>query len=196
MCSTYDRFLHSRSANTRENSPLPGLLGIQGTWTDTRGNIVKTRVENNEAIIINDLSATLEAHREKNRALTIRKVRCNPAGDFNHDTSAAEPITSAEEEAVDNTEKNEELLNPIDSPKERLQPRQVWPPDSSQYKALAGLKPGDKPSKYQVLEYSPVSLKPSGSWRLTRPVVSDISQWPWLASVESHDGDGHERLFF
>ncbi len=69
-----DRFLHTRAAGSEKNGPAVGSLESQNPWADERRNIAKTRLEDSKDIYIDDLSATLEAHRSRNRASTIRKI--------------------------------------------------------------------------------------------------------------------------
>lgn len=70
----YDHSFQTRAATGEQKSPAFGSLENQKAWADKRRNIIKTRLEDNQDIYIDDLSATLEAHRERNRALTIRRV--------------------------------------------------------------------------------------------------------------------------
>lgn len=70
----YDHSLHAKAADVEKKVPAFGSLENQKAWADKRRDVIKTRLEDNKDIYIDDLSATLEAHRERNRASTIRKV--------------------------------------------------------------------------------------------------------------------------
>jgi hypothetical protein len=70
----YDHSFQTRAAAVEKKGPAFGSLENQVAWADKRRNVIKTRLEDNKDIYIDDLSATLEAHRESNRALTIRRV--------------------------------------------------------------------------------------------------------------------------
>ena len=211
-----------------KQSPPPNAVDLSGKsyprslrshekWADTRRDVVKTRSENAKDIYVDDLSGTLEAHRETNRASIIRKVGAKarhqydlpfmrrvsalPLGEYSlhlaDDKDQQILVNSIGEEKKDDFE---DIIIAHQDPwpklpsKEVIKPWQHWPADSIQHKELLGAKLGNKVPEPAVLEYLPISLRPCRSWQLQEPVLPDESQWPWLAHVKGYDGDGVERL--
>ena len=212
-----ERFISPRAVDLLSGKSYPRSLEGHEQWADKRRDIVKTRPENTKDIYIDNLSATLEAHRETNRASTIRKV----GSDVKHHYDlpfirrvSVLPLGELSINPADNTDQ-QILASGIDEKKEddfediniahedpwlkvtsrdSVKPRQHWPADSIQHKQLSGAKPGDRVPEPSVLEYLPISLRPCRSWQLKEPVLPDKSQWPWLVHVKGYDGDGVERL--
>ena len=218
VCDRNEWSLLPKAVDLPSRKSFSRSLGSHEQWADTRRVIVKTRPENTKDIYIDDLSATLEAHRETNRASIIRKVSCEgeyqicrpfvrpwstlpPEGNspnlINH-TNRQILVTGSGEKKQDDFEDiniaHEDSWHSVAS-REAIRLWQHWPAGSIQHKELLRAKPGDKirepPS---VLEYLPISLRPCRSWQLKEPVLPDESQWPWLAHVGGFDGDGVERL--
>ena len=134
-------------------------------------------------IIVDDLTATLEAHRASNRALSIREVK-NAVNrrlgkrPFDGDSGAKKIPEEIHEE-------KEEKLTPM------------WPLDSVQAKAKYGkiacktyYKKGD------ALEYTGAVAWPQGPWKKTRSfndTQNTPMKRPWLAYMRTTGEDNLER---
>ncbi len=101
FCRSFDqvRWVHTRDDRLTPTSHTDSDTGYSttrrleshGPWTVKKRNVVKTRLEDTKDIYINDLSATLEAHRQTNRALIIRKIDTDL--DHVHDLDFKRPVS-------------------------------------------------------------------------------------------------------
>ncbi|KAL9607985.1 MAG: hypothetical protein Q9167_007157, partial [Letrouitia subvulpina] len=140
-------------------------------------------------IFVDDLYATLEAHRATNRAAIIRKVD-SPG---HPETIPSETQTHAED--------NKELVSSPDIHKflsskgeaKKLEPWEFWPPHSAQY-AFFRPEGRKKIPSNSVLEYIPASFGPTKEWQASTFDGSSDFELPWLRHIQTRTGDGFQRL--
>lgn len=163
----------------------------------------ESKLENNPDIFVDDLEATLEAHRATNKAKIIRHIPVPPDPAVKHITPGVRDDYEDHAEAS-GAENPSELVNEsIDhqaavaetSSKEEtkaLRPWDYWPPGTKQYRQFVQnpiqLKRGI------VREYEARVMIPCGTWR--RPVKeykhTDAFR-PWLKLVSDSGGDAVQR---
>ena len=96
--------LHTKAKDFKKESSALGCWESHEQQTDKTNAVVKTRLEDTTDIYVNDLSATLEAHREKNRASIIRKVRFLPELDYDLPYKRLACLTSRKDPRVNEFE--------------------------------------------------------------------------------------------
>ena len=215
---------HVQSLSTASATPLTTIKGqSNGGQKPGSRNAGKQRdSEATQDIIVDDLSATLEAHRARNRAAVIRKMEPS-SGDTNklfrrplferYGREDADAIHTTEQASVprDTTmrhcedqsrrdEKSEgynphKAENTSESPVKNKQPSRVWrwPADSVQAKALEA-RQGRRAFIRSIdpLEYSGMLPPVKGMWHR---VVSTPAEFvrPWLLYMKNDSGDIYQR---
>ncbi|KAL8936821.1 MAG: hypothetical protein Q9216_004732 [Gyalolechia sp. 2 TL-2023] len=155
-------------------------------------------------IHVNDLGATLEAHRATNRAKIIRRVQApsNPtikplfkreSNDANN--SGGTCPTENTQQAVKERKQEEPIAEKVvdDIENNKRKPWEFWPAGSMQHQKLNGSKQHAPPRS--VSEYHARSVNPIGSWKLPskNPSNTDLSR-PWHRYLDEHGGDALQRL--
>lgn len=168
------------------------------TWDEEHGRAVRRRPVDSKDVILDDLSATLEAHRSRNSASVIRKM------DTPSPFSIPFQRLSVGRLAIDREEERRRDLLDSDpnrnGPKRKTVELQLWPADSVQ--AQEGYKVGGRKrlrirrvgisDKSVNLEYTGVPLHPTHSWTLKVDSLP-LLQRPWLAYLEKKSEDNLER---
>lgn len=153
-------------------------------WQDKSGKALAIKEGDDKGIIVDDLSATLEAHRASNRAAVIRKIilRADDSpGPIRRPLQSEESNNGSE---VKHTHKVKQS-----------RPRQIWPADSVQAKERYG-KTGTADGfvkKVDAFDYTGVVQWPKQSWKLSHDSDDLLMQRPWLAYMETTSEDCLER---
>ncbi|KAL8775049.1 MAG: hypothetical protein Q9209_000528 [Squamulea sp. 1 TL-2023] len=179
------------------------------------------QLEDTRDIYINDLDATLEAHRATNRAKLIRRVEADTdpgvkriaieRSDVAVDESKVPTTTShavastflTTNESTLGTQGNDfvthDTANAPQGPKEHAprvdsppKPWHFWPAGSIQHSKLYHGK--DKARKGSVQEYRSRAFAPDGSWRLDYKAKGNHAMRPWLRHLHHLEGDALQRL--
>ncbi|KAL8979570.1 MAG: hypothetical protein Q9205_005126 [Flavoplaca limonia] len=183
----------------------------------TAGKRSSLRYEDSSDIHIDDLDATLEAHRYTNRAKIIRRVVADPdpgvkslglgntitarssiclptAGHLAASTSQS-PTTSFRGKAlakVDAAEVSRGFDVFFPRVKNAPKPWEFWPAGTVQYSKH--YKGGDEALKGSVQEYHPQTFAPDGKWSLQPEKNVDRVLRPWLQQLDEPDGNALQRL--
>lgn len=154
-------------------------------WQDSSGKTLARREEDTKDIIVDDLSATLEAHRASNRAVTIRKLKLQS----NHDSveSVSRPLPRTNGHGDSEAKKTQEGKD--------YEVHQMWPADSVQAKERYG-KTGSRGFVKSTgpLEYTGVVQWPKQPWHASDSSKNIPMQRPWLAYLDTTNEDYHERF--
>ena len=192
-----------RLQSTKPSAPPNG--SASGFDTSTSGH----RYEDNKDIYVDDLQATLEAHRATNRARIIRRVDAGSdpsvfrpdwpepyqdldvavedASDPRASGNDAESPMSAPSEVEDNIEDIEHLKT---MEKDRLKPWEFWPIGSTQYRKLRGIR--HRMRTQGPAEYQATVFEPSGDSAIGQKVHKQ--HCPWLGHMEGDlGGDALQR---
>ncbi|KAL8737765.1 MAG: hypothetical protein Q9181_001355 [Wetmoreana brouardii] len=191
-------------------SAVPPSNGSSSKTEDRFVPYVKERPEDTKDIYVNDLEATLEAHRATNRARVIRRVYVPTDPGFlrpdveqsNEDAEVDAERQSNRTQSQDFNEQAEAVVgNPEDVNEERssFETRKVtspklwefWPAGTIQYQELGG--PMQRGRSRGALEYYASARRPLDTWEVKR--VGSISfRRPWLGHMEDWGGDSLQRL--
>lgn len=192
LCSCCQPTLRSSFLNIR----VRGLASDKQTverlepWQDSSGEAWARTQKDAKDIILDDLSATLEAHRASNRAAVIRKIRVQEddipgiylrplldKGDAGDAGSKVEEIHEVQEEAQED------------------EPHQMWPADSVQAKEIYG-KTGCRGyfKKIDTLEYTGAAQWPKQPWKISHSSKDMPMQRPWLAYMGAMNEGYLERF--
>lgn len=157
------------------------VLGTLEPWQDGSGKTLARRKKDAKDIIVDDLSATLEAHRASNRAAVIRKVKLDSDG------SIWRPLLGKYSDGRSEAKKTHE--------RKEIEPPRMWPADSVQAKERYGsadsrgfVKSADP------LEYTGVAQWPKKPWKINHSSEDMLMQRPWLVYMESTSEDYLERF--
>ena len=153
------------------------------TWHDKSGKALAIRERDTKDVIVEDLSATLEAHRASNRAAVIRKIRVQDC----------QYLRSS----LDNSDRGSEV-EMIHEAKEKAkedEPPQMWPADSIQAKERYGVT-GTTGffKKTDPLEYTGVAQWPKQPWKIKHSSKDMPMQRPWLAYMGTTNEDYLKRF--
>ncbi|KAL9037687.1 MAG: hypothetical protein Q9214_005586, partial [Letrouitia sp. 1 TL-2023] len=148
---------------------------------------VNSHFDHSNDIFIDDLYATLEAHRATNRAAIIRKVdspghpETTPAETQTHAEDNEDPVSSP---AIHKFFSSKGVVK---TPK--FKPWEFWPPHSDQY---AFFRPKSKKKIHgnSVLEYIPAAFGPTKRWQASTSDDSSDCESPWLRHLQTKTGDG------
>lgn len=146
-----------------------------------QATIIKKKVEDNKDIIIDDLFATLEAHRATNKSRIIRKIPSPNPYDLDQTQTApslADVKTIVPEART--TSQGDAATNQI------IVKRQLMGTKRKR------TNPSHKGPKLP-LGYKGVAKKPHEQWKPRSPKGRERS--PWLPLVTSTEGDGLTRYF-
>ena len=149
------------------------------------GEVLPRSVKNAKNVVIDDLAATLEAHRASNRAAVIPRIVPSENRDGGSETK--ELHGGSETKELHGAKKKE--------------PCQTWPADSVQAKQRYG-KTGSRFKSYvqtaDTLEYTGSSQGLKGPWKTPEKdshyYNESIMQRPWLAYVEDTSKYNRERF--
>ena len=182
----------------------------------TAGKRLSLRYEDSPDIHIDDLDATLEAHRYTNRAKIIRRVVADPdpgvkslglgntitarssiclptAGHLAASTSQS-PTTSFRSKPLAKVDAAE-VSRGIDVSFPRVnnspKPWEFWPAGTVQYSNH--YKGMDEALKGSVQEYHPQAFAPDGKWSLQPEKNVDRVLRPWLQQLDEPDGNALQR---
>lgn len=139
-------------------------------------------------IFIDDLYATLEAHRTTNRAAIIRKVDSPGPPETTRpevQTHAGDNKGTASSPAI-----HKFLSSKGKTP--RAKPWHFWPPHSVQYAFFWPESKRKIPSN-SVLEYIPAAFGPTRWWQASASDTSSDCESPWLQHLQTRTGDGLQR---
>lgn len=152
-------------------------------WQDSNGKMLARNEQDVKDIIVDDLSATLEAHRASNRAAVIRKTPT--AGS----TTLPFKRLSIQKDSGRGSRVKEK------SAQKRSRICQLWPADSVQAKKLYGstgtngfVKKGDQ------LEYIGTASSLKSSWKYDPGLEHSQMQRPWLAYIRTTSDDKLEQF--
>lgn len=182
----------------------------------TAGKRSTLRYEDSSDIHIDDLDATLEAHRYTNRGKIIRRVVANPdpgvkslalgntitappsicspttghlaASTSQSPTTSSRGKTLAKVEAADVSRGfNGSFPRLKNAPK----PWEFWPAGTVQYSNL--YRGRDEALKGSVQEYHPQAFAPDGKWSLQPEKNVDRVLRPWLQQLDEPEGNALQR---
>ena len=156
-------------------------------WQDSDGKALARSGKDAKDIIVDDLSATLEAHRASNRVAVIRKVKITAV-----DAPPPPPRFQRllpERDGDDGSE-----VNKAHEEEKKYIRCQTWPADSVQAKDMDKKKGNRGFVKKGVLEYSAVAHTPQGPWRIRAPFKGIQIQRPWLAYVKTTGEDKLQKF--
>lgn len=156
-------------------------------WQDGIGKALARGKDDTKDVIVEDLSATLEAHRASNRAAVIRKIgvqECHSPGLYRRPSLDQDDGGSGVEEIREGKEEVKED-----------EPPQMWPADSVQAKERYG-KTGSLGffKKTDPLEYTGVAQWPKQPWKISHSSKDMPMQRPWLAYMGTTSEDYLERF--
>lgn len=154
-------------------------------WPDSSGKALARREEDSKDIIVDDLSATLEAHRASNRAAVIRNVQLPESYPT---TSTMQPLLG---QAGDGGSDIDDTCG-----RQENEPRQMWPADSVQAQEIhrkTGKRQGFVRS-VDPLEYTGTYQWPKHSWKVRQVFKDLLMQRPWMAYMEASNEDYLERF--
>ena len=173
----------------KDTAPASPVGDLQHTiFAATRQSELDTK-----DIIIDDLQATLEAHRATNRASVVRKTIGDVPEIAPSDSGICRPPLT---QPLDHNVEPEHEAADAEPVKEVSQFRKLgarlWPADSIQGQRVREeqLQNGRKAAEEYDGEYVGTNFRPQGYWRVRS--ARDY-QRPWLAHIEGHDGDGLAR---
>ena len=172
--------------------------------------------EDSPDIHIDNLDATLEAHRYTNRAKIIRRVVANPdpgvksldlgntravppskcrltAGQIAASTTQS-PTTTSQGDAlakVDAAEVSRGFNGSFRGVNNAPKPWEFWPAGSVQHSNL--YKGRDEALKGSVQEYHPQAFDPDGKWSLQLEKQADRLLRPWLHQLNEPEGNALQR---
>ncbi|KAL8783118.1 MAG: hypothetical protein Q9213_004875 [Squamulea squamosa] len=185
------------------------------------GGPLPIRLGDTQDIYVNDLDATLEAHRATNRARLVRRVEADTDPGVKRITiersdvavdelkaptrtsHAVAPTFVATDESTLGTQGNDfvtvDTANAPQGLKEHIprvdsppKPWHFWPVGSIQHSNLYQGK--DKARKDSVQEYRPRAFAPDGKWRLDTKAKGHHAMRPWLRHLHLSEGDASQRL--
>lgn len=154
--------------------------------------VVRKRAEDNTDIIVDDLSATLEAHRAANRARIIRKLLSG------HDPHSSSP----NRETILSKEKTEDKKDFVDpsavleshraATRTMIHRKVLYPsvPESNRYLNRKRTRENNR-NVSLISDYEGVAKKPYERWESKLSEGREIS--PWLHLVTGTEGDGLAR---
>ncbi|KAL8754177.1 MAG: hypothetical protein Q9184_005194 [Pyrenodesmia sp. 2 TL-2023] len=155
-------------------------------------------------IYVDDLDATLEAHRATNTAKIIRRVSAPtdptvkhlyPSVFNDHEVHAEAHVAGESSQAVKDERVKVKLVKGIPSKEDSkaLRAWEYWPVGTIQYQRL--VKPPQKKIRGSVQEYHARAMIPIDIWR--RPSHGDENTdglRPWLENVNETGGEASQRL--
>ena len=156
-------------------------------WQDSSGKALFRREKDTKDIIVDDLSATLEAHRASNRAAVIRKIGVQK-GDL--PVPYLRPLLDKGDGGGEVEETHE-----VKKEAKEDEPHQMWPADSVQAKELYG-KTGSRGYSKSTgsLEYTGATQWPKQPWKISHSSKDMPMQRPWLAYMGATNEDYLERF--
>ena len=157
-------------------------------WQDSDGKALARSEKDAKDIIVDDLSATLEAHRASNRAAAIRNVNVTAVG-------APPPPPRFQRLLLKRDGDDGSKVNKTHKEKNKNIHLRMWPADSVQAKDMkrkSGNGGFDK--KKEGSEYTAVAHRPQGPWHIKDPLERMEIQRPWLAYVESTGEDKLQKF--
>ncbi|KAL9019893.1 MAG: hypothetical protein Q9185_002835 [Variospora sp. 1 TL-2023] len=164
----------------------------------------RPKLEDSQDIYVDDLDATLEAHRATNRAKIIRRIRAgtdpcvkhmvidrpNDNGSLARNYAATKPNQGAKEKVM---EVSAVEVASSAGKRNALKASDFWPPGSIQHQKLAKSPP--RLMKGSIQEYHARAMVPIGSWRCPSEECGHTDWFrPWLNHMSEPGGDALERL--
>ncbi|KAL8652023.1 MAG: hypothetical protein Q9210_002927 [Variospora velana] len=164
----------------------------------------KSKLEDSQYIYVDDLDATLEAHRASNRAKIIRRIQAgtdpavkhividksNDNGSLARNYAAIKPDQAAKGNGV---EVSAVKVASSAGKSNALKASDCWPPGSIQHQKFA--KPSPRLTKGSIQEYHARAMIPIGSWRHPSEEYAHTDWFrPWLKHMSGPGGDAFERL--
>lgn len=213
------RFLHAKDSRFLSNAGAGYQLDDDGnvvenvtSWEEYHAREVGRRPADTQNIVIDDLSATLEAHRAHNRASVIRKLDATsdkpqlflrPSVD-RHDEGeggAGERLTEGSTFDQDGMKSGLDGERIERAESDNIAGAKIWPADSVQAQAgysmqgRRGLRSSrriDYAQSTDILEYTGVPFPPRGSWSFEASSTPLLTR-PWMAYMEQSSKDNLER---
>ena len=161
-------------------------------WQENVAISLARNAKDAKDVIVDDLDATLEAHRSSNRAAIIRQVKTTAII-----TTRLRERPFSLDQGSDGDSAAEKVHEEIQEEKDgTLMP--MWPLDSVQARAMYGEKRCKTYyKKGDVLEYNGAVIRCQGHWK-QKPSFQDIQDTPmkrpWLAYMKTTGGDNLERF--
>lgn len=189
------------------------MIETLSSWEDHHAREVGRKPVDAQDVVIDDLSATLHAHRASNRASVIRKIAApsdipdlflRPSINEKHQSegSPSEDLTEGIALAKNGLKSGVTGDQAEQTQQGQIAGSRIWPADSVQAQEGYGRRSrkrvrkraGDNFVKSRgVLEYTGVPFLPRGSWEYGRS-STPLLQRPWLAYMEESSGDHLETL--
>lgn len=152
-------------------------------WQDSDIKTLTRNERDAKDIIVDDLSATLEAHRALNRAAVIRKTETDGA------TSLPFKRLLLQKDSGRGSKVKEISAH------KRLRICQLWPADSVQAKKLYG-RTGTNGfvQKGVELDYIGTAISPERPWNIDPGLKHPQLERPWLAYIKNTSDDKLEQF--
>ena len=197
LSSFYRQFCQVHFRHLANAGPVPVVNSDQHAietlepWQENVAISLARNPKDAKDVIVDDLDATLEAHRSSNRAAVIRRVGYTV---INTKRLRERPFYLEQGSDGDSAAKkvHEEIQEEKDG---TLMP--MWPLDSVQAKALYGEKCKTYYKKGDALEYNGAVIWCQGHWNQRRSFQDTHDtpmKRPWLAYMRTTGGDNLERF--
>ncbi|KAL9584655.1 MAG: hypothetical protein Q9212_001991 [Teloschistes hypoglaucus] len=169
---------------------------------------VRDKVDHSNDIYVNDLKATLAAHRQTNQASIIKRYvgrnYIRPLRDPDNDEKAKVQHDSDGKHSdqisghSENIAVNANAMGKADqsgaiSTKGLPKLRKKWPVGTMQYNEVYGISKPAVPEA-GAREYLESSFGPTDKWRLKQESTTIAANCPWLLKLEGTGGDSLQRL--
>ena len=165
-----------------------GAINTVEPWQDSGLKALAKSEEDAKDIFVDDLTATLEAHRASNRATVVRKID-------NHGIASPFKYPIAKPHKDGKKDGQNKVKKELKIKKVKVNPLQMWPADSVQAKSEHGKKGSiDVVRKSQPLEYNGSIQGLKKPWKISHVYMDMDRQRPWLAYMENEGGDARERF--
>ncbi|KAL9014000.1 MAG: hypothetical protein Q9173_001342 [Seirophora scorigena] len=149
----------------------------------------RPKLEDTQDIYVEDLDATLEAHRATNRAKKIRRIHGGTDPAVKH--LVLDKSSKAAEEQV--VEASVVKVASSTGESKALQPSDFWPHGSRQHQKL--VKSSSRLTKESIKEYYARAMIPVGTWERPSEECGHTDGFcPWLKHLSGPGGDGLQRL--
>ena len=194
----------STSAPSIPDAHKPQFVNDGQVQAAAQTNHILPRVRQAQDIAVNDLQATLEAHRARNRENTIRKILvppltakvqpCDWQEELNYSGDLKKPLLQ-ETDINANSQSTNEAKKKISLP--------LWPADSIQAWRMGAIdarryaRTSRSFRNEEVLEYRGTPQRTKSIWKILPDNEGQISRRisrPWLGYLEHDSDDPHQRL--
>ena len=177
----------SAAVGIDDNASTGGPVERPPTWNPELPHLPWQKKPKTKDIFVDDLYATLEAHRATNRAPVIRKIASAPSQNFMQlglgSPQAPESHTQLPVQGVEYNAKEAR------SSQEPMSLRQQLALDTERL-----VKENTEVAATKVADYTGCYRKIYGHWKIYHDAgLSEMEKRPWLAHTKDFEGDGMSR---